>query len=827
MTADLTASYEWEPLKIGGGGFVTGIDINPTEQGLIYARTDVGGAYRFQPETRDWTQIVSAETLPDSFRELALDQGVESIASSASDPNVVYMSYRDHVFRSNNRGQSWSVTTLSVPTQANGESRTSGERLAVDPRNSQIVFAGSVNSGLHRSTDGGATWQAIPVSSVPRGLDDWGVTNLVFDPNSDAIQGATSTLYLTVFGQGVFASFDAGMTWSSLSELPDAPNKTQPTDAEVAEDGSLWVTFDSENGSGGIWRYIQDDGWTDASIDNFGFSDIAVDPNNARNAHVFFEDGVSLYTRNFGRSWTWVSGKPNRNADDVDWLDWVAEPWFSTAEVKFDPHAQSDMWIAQGLGVWTTSDTLQTGGITWESVNGNIEEMVSFEVIAPPGGAVVSTVADRSGFRHEDVDAYPTQSIASDRFSTGTSIDYRLADPEFLVLVSANHQNNLASEEYSGYSDDGGTTWKTFGSIENRNHPRELRWGNIAVSASSRDELVWLPSERGIPYSSVDRGDTWQPIELFESVSDGGGHKNLWHHKHALAADTVRSSTFYLYHENDGRIYRSVDAVDDWSATSLRLPQGGTYGQLMPAPGKQGELWFTTGAVGWASDRKLYRVIGADSVDPEKVVVPGVTEVAAIGFGKAADGEDYPTVFIHGKVDGEMAYYRSIDEGETWEKIGDFPNGLLSPATTIAGDLELFGRVYVGIGGNSFVYGDLVSSETVPPTLPGDFNGDGVVGTDDVDLLMSAIRTHSQKSRFDLNEDAVTSDLDLDYMLSHILETQRGDSNLDRQVDFADFLSLSTNFGEHDRTWADGDFNGDGLVSFADFLLLSGNFGRV
>jgi hypothetical protein len=53
-----------------------------------------------------------------------------------------------------------------------------------------------------------------------------------------------------------------------------------------------------------------------------------------------------------------------------------------------------------------------------------------------------------------------------------------------------------------------------------------------------------------------------------------------------------------------------------------------------------------------------------------------------------------------------------------------------------------------------------------------------------------------------------------------------GDANLDDEVNFADFLILSENFGEA-GAWRDGDFDGDGMVGFPDFLALSANFGEV
>ena len=65
---------EWGSLSIGGTGYVTGI---VTGQEVMYARTDVGGAYRY--DNGRWTQIMSFVS--------ADEVGMMSVESIAVDPS--------------------------------------------------------------------------------------------------------------------------------------------------------------------------------------------------------------------------------------------------------------------------------------------------------------------------------------------------------------------------------------------------------------------------------------------------------------------------------------------------------------------------------------------------------------------------------------------------------------------------------------------------------------------------------------------------------------------------------------------------------------------
>ena len=81
------------------------------------------------------------------------------------------------------------------------------------------------------------------------------------------------------------------------------------------------------------------------------------------------------------------------------------------------------------------------------------------------------------------------------------------------------------------------------------------------------------------------------------------------------------------------------------------------------------------------------------------------------------------------------------------------------------------------------------------------------------------------ESHFDLNHDGRLDYQDVDELVHSIAQTRDGDSDLDGDVDFADFVALSSNFGTSVESWSDGDFDGDGTVDFSDFIALSKNFG--
>ena len=121
-----SAPYTWKNVKVGGGGFIPGIVFSPIEKDLVYLRSDMGGAYRWNAPSGEWIP------LHDQLRESSYF-GTESVAPDPVDPNVVYlavgMSGREPaaMMRSLDRGKTWDIFPVEFKMGGNENGRGVGE----------------------------------------------------------------------------------------------------------------------------------------------------------------------------------------------------------------------------------------------------------------------------------------------------------------------------------------------------------------------------------------------------------------------------------------------------------------------------------------------------------------------------------------------------------------------------------------------------------------------------------------------------------------------------------------------------------------------------
>ena len=124
------------------------------------------------------------------------------------------------------------------------------------------------------------------------------------------------------------------------------------------------------------------------------------------------------------------------------------------------------------------------------------------------------------------------------------------------------------------------------------------------------------------------------------------------------------------------------------------------------------------------------------------------------------------------------------------------------------------GKVSSGL--NEFeVYGRLAGG------LLGDFNGNGVLDTGDVDMLTVDVAAGSNTATFDLNNDGFVNNGDLDIWVRDLRVTYYGDADLDGEFNSSDLvtvLSSGTYEADVDSVWSTGDFNADGRTNSSDLV---------
>jgi hypothetical protein len=711
----------WTPLKVGAGGWLTGMDFDRSGATLV-ARTDTMGAYvkDSTSPSSTWQQVVRADTMPAGFVANMgdwLNEGVYEIRVAPSDPNRLYMMFKGNVYRSANRGAAWTQASFATGTtlDPNGQRRIWGEKMAVDPANPNVVYAGTISAGLWSTGDGGATWTAV--SAVPASTGtyaDAGITGLVFDGSSGTTGGKTNVIYATSNGNGTYRSSDAGATWSLLA---GGPNKV--THAAVASDGVYY----SVGLTSTLYRYANPGnpgglptGWTSPTVANVTWFTVAPDPFNPARI-VLGDDGGSLAISP-DRGATWLEQRPSwgpvyqnrtRVATDVPWLAFANENYMSSGTQRFDPQVPNKLWFSEGIGVWYSTDFSTAATTTWNSSSAGIEQLVARDVCVPPGSPnVVLAGMDRSVWVIPKTNAsYPASYKtmgSSSSLILAYAVDYARANASNLVAIV---NRGLAGEpEVSGYSLDGGATWTTF--------PVQPGSGGQGgnVVATSIDNIVAVIGTK-YAYRSTDRGNTWTPLTL---PGDGGGNNSNLHggyntKKHVLALDGVDAHTIYLYFYTHG-LYRSTDDGATWTlVTSNTFDGANMYWQtkLRSVPGQAGHLFLTAGQAGGVGSANpagtsLWRSTDGGST---WTTVPGMAEPYDVAVGKAAPGATYPAIYVVGWYNKVYGIWRSTDNAKTWSNIGPYPYNNFDEINAIAASQDVYGDVYLAFTGSGWGYGRL------------------------------------------------------------------------------------------------------------------------
>ena len=784
--------FTWRNVNIQGMGYVTGLVINPTSPYDVYIRTDVGGVYRFDRKNKNWLPLM--DMFNTNFSQGGV--GVESVAIDGLKSSRVYAAvnrnnstfkdggkekykYSGEVLVSDNRGITWQPTGLGKHNVFVGPNQAyrsdTGERLAVDPNKSGLIYFASRRNGLWKK-DSNLDWTHVTglpeASSLPEYLKDGknnldlpGFTFVVFDKRT-VCAGTTQTIYVGVHGSGVWQSTDGGNSWKNIQ------GAVNPVRGVIKSDGTLYVAFgtwgaDGKSISGSIRKY-NNGNWTSITPDGEGrgYSAIAVSSNQSNTVMAVADKFVYISTSG-GESWdkqTMYMGADDAN-NPKDKINLTAPGYYQSyastgaASIVLDPSNEKQVWWTNGWGVASTDDV---GKTPYKWLMNNLEELDLNMVRVPPkqknqGGAdLLSATQDKIGFRHLSRYQVPTKSISPEGVLINPS--FKWANPDWKVYpVPFPHVAGATGMDYSynypdyaafvgfhqwqgfwgihGITSDNGKTWKAFESV-----PTEELWksdksqkekvfatgGQIAMSPTNPQNIVWAPTWGTWTHYTNDGGKTWQlsrnldhnPLpQPFDDKNNDHLHYqalpkswsnsiNPWLSSYILAADRKdpQGKTFYYF--DNAAFYYSQDGGANWSKSAAsNLPSWLIRPAIVSNPLQQGDVWMSFARNPEdVNGNPLYRSIdGGKSFN--KVTSVKTCEFIAFGKGKS---NKQPYIYIFGSVGNvtKDALYKSEDLGKSWIRISD-PDILQFPGITyMEGDMRTANLVYVALTGRGIMVGE-------------------------------------------------------------------------------------------------------------------------
>jgi len=270
-------TFTYRDVGFDSGGWVTGLYPHDAT-GIVYQRTDVGGAYRSDDGGRTWVWLSGNFESADyawATQGLAVNQSdasgqtvLTSVGGGAPAPS-------SGVYKSVDGGRTWARKLSGVAANSNCFTRHASPVLAIDAARPSRVWA-AMQQGLWRSDDGGETFAPVAAFNAapfyPAGSSGcehgqcptMALVSLVPPGAGGTVEPALAPHVLVgAHVMGLAFSADDGASWAQLSvaagTLPVAVNITTPWRVHRMPNGTAFVAADVTRGgpggtSGGVWR---------------------------------------------------------------------------------------------------------------------------------------------------------------------------------------------------------------------------------------------------------------------------------------------------------------------------------------------------------------------------------------------------------------------------------------------------------------------------------------------------------------------------------------------------------------------------------------------
>ncbi|HKT26324.1 MAG TPA: hypothetical protein VJR04_17070 [Terriglobales bacterium] len=618
----LFKGLSWRLVGPFRGGRVLAVTGSVGEPNTYYFGGVGGGVWKTTDGGITWTPMSDKEKF----------SSVGAIAVAESDPNVVYVGTGEACIRNNilqgngmykstDAGKTWHFIGLE-------DTRHIG-RLAVHPKNPDIVFVAALGHaygrnterGVFRSTDGGKTWQKVLYKD-----DQTGAIDVVFDPSNPSIlYAALWQAYRTPYsmvsggpGSGLYRSADGGTTWTQIKGNGFPTGVLGRIGVAVsAEPNRVYALIEADKGGlyrsddgGEHWRLVNDDhrfrqrAWY--------YTHVFTDPKNPDVVYILNTgsyrsiDGGKTFTQlatphgdNHG---LWIDPtNPKRLINSNDGgadistdggLHWTSQDNQPTAQFyhvivddQFPYHIYGSQQDNTSVGIASATNHFGIDRVDWDPVggceSGYIAPLPKDPNIVYAGcydGSITEFNKDLGTER--EMNAWPLNPMGHG------DVDLKYRFQWTAPIVISPHDRNVI---YHGaqkvlMTRDRGYHWQEISPDLTRNNPQteQSSGGPITQDNTSAEYYatvftiaespvqagaIWAGSDDGLVHVTTDGGKSWADVTP-KDLPDGGDGP-IFHY--------ARISLIEAGHFNAGTAYVAVDRheSDDWAPYAYKTTDFG------------------------------------------------------------------------------------------------------------------------------------------------------------------------------------------------------------------------------------------------------------
>ncbi|MBC8045383.1 MAG: T9SS type A sorting domain-containing protein [Fimbriimonadaceae bacterium] len=618
------------------GGRIQDVEMPNGSDQTVYAGSASGGVLRSYNFGDTWEMIFDEnESL--SIGDIVIDPvDTNIIYVGTGEPNVGggSLTYDGNgIYKSTDGGNTWNNTGLT-------EMGNTG-RLAIDPQNTNIVFAAMMgnlfennsNRGLFKTDDGGATWENVLFVS-----DSTGAIDVVINPDDPQIIYAAmwervrrfNRRDAAGFSSGIYKSTDGGDTWNELTtglpsgELSRITLSLCNAEPEIIyaciidDDESILDIYKTTNG-GDSWTDLNASGDVSSVAYDYWFGGVKVDPNNPDN--VFYIGFTPSRSTNGGNTWNSFAG-----AAHVDNHTLFISP--TNSDIKILGNDGGLYFTTNNFSTYTTVQNIP------------VTQIYDFDVYQADTSFIIAGAQDNNSF---------IKSAGSDTWYYVNG-----GDGVSSVFLQTNDESYYANSQYGGY----------YGKVDGINVPLGLPFDRyiwrspIAVNPLNGYTIYFGGTK---VYRTNDGG--YDVNAISSDLTNGPGISPVIYGCVSTIHNAIADTNYIYAGCDDGNVWRSKNYGDDWEKISDVLPKRFVT-SIQTDPADAEIVYVTFSGYRWADDiAHVYRSTNAgdiwENIEGDLPDIP-VNDIA-----------------VYKKVDSTYLYiandagvYVSYDEGIFWNLLG-------------------------------------------------------------------------------------------------------------------------------------------------------------